>query len=130
MTHFEILGLYAALHSILLVALSLRVGKVRMKQKVSLGDGGDHQLQARIRAQGNYIEYTPIALIGLIILAYLEAAPLILHIFGAGFLIARLLHAAGMDGKNALGKGRVIGMLMTILTLLGQAGFILFLIIT
>lgn len=130
MTHFEILSLYVALHSLLLVVLSFRVGQVRMEKQVNLGDGGHNQLRARIRAHGNYIEYAPFALIGLFTLAYLDAAPLMLHIFGAGFFIARILHAMGMAGKNALGKGRLIGMLMTVLTLIGQAGCILFLIFT
>lgn len=130
MTLFEIVAFYVALNSLLLIILSFRVGQVRIKEKVSLGDGGHSQLQARVRAQGNYIEYAPMALIGLFVIASLNAAPIALHIFGAGFLIARLLHASGMESKNALGKGRPIGMIMTVLTLLGQAGYILFLIFT
>ena len=130
MTLFEIVALYVALNSLLLLFLSYRVGQMRMKAKVSLGDGGNNQLQARIRAHGNYTEYALMALIGLFIIASLGAAPIALHIFGAGFLIARALHASGMEGKNAIGKGRMIGMLGTIATLIGQAGYILFLIIT
>ncbi|MEP6343461.1 MAG: MAPEG family protein [Maricaulaceae bacterium] len=130
MTLFEIVALYVAINSVLLIALSLRVGMVRMKKDISLGDGGHSKLQARIRAQGNYIEYTPIALIGLLIIAALNAAPLALHFFGATFLIGRLCHAAAMETENAMGKGRPIGMVLTFLTLLGQAAYILFLIFT
>ena len=128
MTLFEIVGLYVALNSLLLVILTYRVGTVRLKEKIYLGSDDNFRLQKRIRAQGNYIEFAPIALIGLFMLACLNAVPLVLHLFGAGFLIGRILHAAGMDTKNALGKGRKIGMIITILTLIGQAANILFLI--
>ena len=130
MTLFEIVGLYIALNIILLMVLTVRVGMVRMKAQVSLGDGGDFKLQSRIRAQGNYIEYAPFSLIGLFALAGLSAAPLALHIFGLAFLIGRIAHAIGMDGKNALGKGRPLGMILTVLTLAGQAAYLLFLIFT
>jgi len=130
MTLFEITGLYIALHMLLLIALAYRVGQIRMKAKVSLGDGGDFKLQSRIRAHGNYTEYAPLALLGLLALAGLGAHPYMLHFFGMFFLIARIAHAIGMDGKNALGKGRLIGMIMTLLTLIGQAACILFLIFT
>jgi len=130
MTLFEIAGFYIALNMVLLIGLAYRVGKIRMKAQVSLGDGGNFELQSRIRAHGNYTEYAPLALIGLFALAGLSAAPIMLHFFGSLFLFGRIAHAIGMDGKNALGKGRVIGMIMTLLTLIGQAACILFLIFT
>lgn len=130
MTLFEITGLYVALNIFLLLALTFRVGQVRMKANVSLGDGGNFKLQSRIRAHGNYIEYAPLAILGLFALAGLGAYPYVLHFFGIFFLMARISHAIGMDGKNALGKGRVIGIIMTLLTLIGQAACILFLIFT
>lgn len=130
MTLFEIVGLYVALNSLLLAILTYRVGTVRLKEKIYLGSDDNFHLQKRIRAQGNYTEFAPIALIGLFMLASLNALPIVLHLFGAGFLIGRILHAMGMDTKNALGKGRKIGMIATILTLIGQAAAILFLIFT
>ena len=130
MTLFEIVALYVAINSVLLIALSLRVGLVRIKKGVNLGDGGQSQLQARIRAQGNYIEYAPMALIGLFIIAALNAHPLALHVFGISFLVGRLAHASAMDTEGARGKGRGIGMILTFSTLLGQAACILFLIFT
>jgi len=130
MTLFEIVALYVALNLVLLATLTLRVGLVRIKKKINLGDGGDNRMQQRIRAHGNYTESAPFALIGLFVLASLSAMPIMLHIFGIMYLVGRILHAAGMDVKNAAGKGRVYGMLMTLLTLLGQAVYILFLIFT
>ena len=56
MTLFEIVGLYVALNLFLLATLTLRVGMVRMKKKINLGDGGDARMNQRIRAHGNYTE--------------------------------------------------------------------------
>ncbi len=130
MTLFEITGFYAALNILLLLVLTFRVGQIRLGKKINLGDGGNDEMYRRIRAQGNYTEYAPLSLIGLYAMASLSALPIILHIFGAIFLIGRILHAIGMNAPKASGKGRLIGMVLTILTLFGQAGAILFLIFT
>jgi len=45
------------------VIFTLRVGNYRFKSKISLGDGGDHELRNRVRAHGNFIENVPIALL-------------------------------------------------------------------
>ena len=66
MTSFQIVALYVALNLILVCVLMMRVGSQRMNKKVNIGDGGDSDLQARIRAHGNYTENAPLALLGLI----------------------------------------------------------------
>ena len=121
MTLFEIVGTYIALNAIIFVWLTVRVIKVRFKDQVSLGDNDDSNLRKRIRTHGNFTETVPMALIGLIALAMLSAPPFVLHIFGAGLTIGRLLHCHGMMQKGAIGRGRVIGMLMTLFVILGQA---------
>ncbi len=130
MTLFEIVALYVALNLILAPLLMFRVGQVRQSEKVSIGSGQSHQLLARIRAHANFIETTPLALIGLFALAQLSAPAHILHIFGAGFTIGRVLHAHGMAQENALGKGRVIGTLLAILSFFGMAAYLLYRILT
>ena len=127
MTLFQIVGFYTALHLILAPILMLRIGKIRISQDISLGDGGNDALNVRIRTHGNFIENTPLALISLFALAGLSAAPLALHIFGAGFFLGRVLHAHGMTKKNALGHGRTIGMILTLLTFFGTAIYLLIL---
>lgn len=126
MTLFEIVGFYIALNVLLAPVLMLRVGQKRMSQKISLGDGGDSALLARMRAHGNFIETAPLALIGLIAMAMLSATPLVLHIVGAVFTFGRVAHAHGMAQKNALGKGRAIGALLTVLTYMGMGFFLLY----
>lgn len=126
MTLFEIVALYVALNLILLCVLMLRVGQVRNDEKIQLGDGGSQALLARIRAHGNFIETAPLAMMGLFALAGLQAAPLALHIFGTAFTFGRVAHAHGMAQKNAMGAGRVVGALLSLLTFLGMAILMLY----
>ena len=130
MTTFQIVALYVALHLILAPILMFRVGQLRMKEKVSLGDGDSPALFARIRAHGNYVETAPFALIGLFALAMMGANSIGLHIFGAVFLLGRILHAHGMAQEGSMGKGRLIGMMMTLFTFFGTALYLLYLIFT
>lgn len=128
MTLFQIAAVYIALNLILTPILMYRVGQIRIGEKINNGDGGNAMLHSRIRAHGNFIENAPFALIGLIGLAMLGANPIALHVFGAVFFIGRILHAMGMSG--AFSQGRLVGTLSAILTHLGQAGYILFLVFT
>lgn len=130
MTAVQIVALYVALHLILLPILMYRVGQIRIKEKISLGDGDSPALLARIRAHGNFIETAPFALIGLFALAMLNAHPIALHLFGAGFFIGRVAHAHGMSQKGANGTGRTIGIVLSLLTFFGTALYLLFLIFT
>ena len=128
MTTFQIVALYVALNLILLPILMYRVGQIRIKEKISLGDGNSPALLARIRAHGNFIETAPFALIGLIVLAMMNAHPIALHTLGAGFFIGRLAHAHGMAQKDAIGSGRTVGAVLSLLTFLGTAFYLLYLI--
>lgn len=128
MTLFEIVALYVAINLILAPVLMVRVGKVRLGKKINLGDGGDPELNARIRAHGNFTENAPLLLMGLFSLAMLSALPIVLHIFGASFTIGRILHALGMSGT--LKQGRLIGTLTALLSYFGMAATLLYLIIT
>ncbi|PKP99887.1 MAG: GST-like protein [Alphaproteobacteria bacterium HGW-Alphaproteobacteria-13] len=98
--------------------LAMRVGRVRMSEKVSIGDGGNERLIRRMRAHSNYVENTPFVLI-LLALVELGLGPS-LWLWGLGmlYLVARILHAFGMDG---LGWGRSAGVVISMLTQLGLA---------
>ena len=129
MTGFEIAGLYIALNALLFVWLTLRVIAVRRRERISLGDSDNSNLRKRIRSQANFAETAPLALIGLLALAALQAAPLALHLFGGGLTLGRLLHSHGMMQKAAIGPARPVGMLMTLLVIVGQAIYLAYLII-
>ena len=43
--------------------LGMRCGQVRHSEKISIGDGGNEKLIRRMRAQANFVENVPLALI-------------------------------------------------------------------
>jgi len=114
-----ITGLYAGLIAVLLIALSYRVSKLRLKSRVGIGDQGVVELQSAIRVQGNLVEYAPIALLLLLIAELNSAAPaLALHAAGATLVLARLGHAFGLSSSPDRTPGRFYGTLLTWLVIL------------
>lgn len=112
-------SLYAAMLALLIVWLSLRVIKLRREKKVRLGDGGEPELQAAIRAQGNATEYIPISLILLVLLELSGAHAALVHSGGIAVLVGRILHARGLLTESL--RYRILGMQVTIFTLIGLA---------
>jgi uncharacterized membrane protein YecN with MAPEG domain len=80
--------------------LALRVGRVRTREKVFIGDGGNDLLTRRMRAHSNF------------------GSSMWLWGVGALYLVGRILHALGMDGMM---WGRMVGTIVTMLTQLGLA---------
>ncbi len=117
----HITGLYAALSALLIILLAFRVISKRHSARIGIGDGGDRQLAKRIRAHANAAEYLPIGLILLLALEWNQTLPWILHLFGIVLLLGRLLHAAGMSTSSGPSKGRIVGMSLTLLVLLGMS---------
>jgi len=110
--------------ALLNIWLARRVGQMRLAHKISIGDGGNEALIARMRAQANFIEYTPfvLILIGLIELA--EGSQLWLWIVGMVYILARIAHGFGMDRPRPDPlKLRMIGTVATALILFGLAVF-------
>jgi uncharacterized protein len=104
--------------------LMIRCGQARTKGGVSIGDGGNDFLIRRMRAHANFVESAPFVLI---LLAALEATGGTNNwLWGIGiiYIFGRLAHGLGMDG-GSLGKGRMIGTLISMVTLLGLAGWAL-----
>ena len=98
--------------------LAWRVGQLRRHHKVLIGDGGHKMLTARMRAQSNFVEYTPffLILLGLVELAIGQATWL--WAVAIIFILGRILHAFGMD-RDVMNKLRVLGMALTLGPLLG-----------
>lgn len=98
--------------------LSWRIGQIRTAEKISIGDGGNPRLIARMRAQLNFAEYVPIVLILMGLIEMATGTHLWLWIVAALFVIGRVTHPLGMDGWM---PGRVYGMASTALTMIGLA---------
>lgn len=126
MTALQAAGLWTALNLIFLIFVSARVGTTRTRLKINLGDGdGNPEMIRAIRAQGNYVEYAPAAIGGLVLLALLEAPPPLVHGLGAFFFFVRIAHYLGL-GANVWKQGRFVGTLGTMLTLLATAVLLLY----
>lgn len=96
--------------------LAIRTGRARHAAGVSIGDGGDAALIARMRAQANFTEYVPILLVVIALIELARGPSTWLWIVGAALLVARIAHPLGMDGLRG---GRTIGTAITFLLLLG-----------
>jgi len=101
--------------------LAYRVSRVRMSDKVMVGDGGKPLLLARMRAHANFVEYTPFVLILMALIEMAGGGAWWLRGVGVVYVIARVLHAFGMDRQTLPNPLRAIGALATWAVLLGLA---------
>ncbi len=114
----------AAASALLVVWLGLRVSRLRRLHKVSVGDGGNAAIAARMRAHANFTEYTPFFLILLGLIESAIGSETWLWGLAILYIVGRLAHPFGMDrpGANAL---RVGGMTATWIVLIGLAVYAL-----
>jgi hypothetical protein len=108
--------------ALLNIWLARRVGQMRVAHKVSIGDGGNEALIARMRAQANFIEYTPFVLILILLVEMAEGSKLWLWIVGVVYILSRIAHGFGMDRPRSDPlKLRTVGIVVTALILFGLA---------
>ncbi|MFC3097796.1 MAPEG family protein [Alteraurantiacibacter palmitatis] len=108
--HISLLS--AALAALIAGWLGWRCGKVRISEKIVHGDGGHALLHRRMRAQSNFTEYTPIALVLILVLDLADQDGWLLGLTALAFMAGRVLHALGMDAEGPV-KPRMIGMMLT-----------------
>lgn len=111
-------SVFVLANSIILYILTANVSRLRLKLKISVGDGGDKNLLYAIRAQCNGVEQVPIFALIVLALTFLQAPNMLLALFVVTFIIARVLHAYGMLCKFFLGR-RIGAALTYLLQLLG-----------
>ncbi|WP_422344905.1 MAPEG family protein [Parasphingorhabdus sp.] len=102
--------------------LMIRVGQVRTSEKVSVGDGGNEKVIRRMRAHANFGESLPIILILIAVIELATGSSTWLWIVGGLYMLGRVAHGIGMDGGK-LGKGRMIGTVLTMLITLGLGAY-------
>jgi len=115
----QITALYAGLLGLVLIYLSYMVATNRKKHQVGIGDGNNETLARAIRVQANFTEYVPIALILLAIFEANQGSSLLAHIGGTSLLVGRILHAQGLGKTIKASFGRVTGIMLTWLMILG-----------
>lgn len=117
----HITGLYAGLLAGLFLWLSWRVVLGRRLHRVSVGDGDEKDLIKRMRAQSNWVEYTPI---GLILLGLVEMNGVehwIVHLGGLSLALGRFMHAYGFGSTPQIIPMRKWGMFFTLWAIIGLA---------
>ena len=114
----------AGILGLLSAVLGLNISRLRRGRRVSLGDGGDKELETAIRAHGNLMEWAPFVMLLIYLLhgPYGDRSVAILAIL---FTLSRLAHAGGMLGF--IPSGRVAG--ATVATLVTIAASIMLLMV-
>lgn len=114
-------ALYAALLAILLVVLGLLVVRARIRERVSIGDGGNPVMAAAMRVHANAAENIPIALLLMFLLEANGGGVTALHAYGSALVAGRVMHAWGMSQKRTVNRWRQLGIALTWLVILGLA---------
>lgn len=114
--------------ALLNIWLAIRVGRVRSSEKIFVGDGGNEAVTGRMRAQANFVEYTPFVLVLMALVELARGTHVWLWIVGAVYILSRIVHAFGMEAsasRTTQMRLRAIGISLTMLTLLGLAAYAL-----
>lgn len=111
--------LYAGILTLWFVLLSLRVANLR-RRGISFGDNGDIGVTRVVRAQANFAEYVPLALLLMGFVEVSRYSIYLLHAFGITLVVARLFHGLALSfGRPRF--GRVAGTALTFIVLLIEA---------
>lgn len=96
-----IVGLYAAILTIIYFLLSARVNRFRLSTKTLVGDGGNKDLERAIRVHGNFSENVLFSLFLLFLLETSNFVPTqIVHALGASLVLARMLHIYALNTQD------------------------------
>lgn len=109
--------IYAIPLTALFLVLSWRVIAERRGNRFAYGNNESPRIEAKIRAQGNWTEYVPIALLLLLMAELQGVGAFWLHINGLILLVGRLLHGYGMSFRPKQFVFRQSGMLLTLIAI-------------
>ncbi len=89
----DVTAFFAGLMGLMLVILSVNVIVDRYRYRVSLGDGGHKDTGRKIRAQANFAEYVPLALILMGVAEIQGVSADFLKVMGWLLVAGRISHA-------------------------------------
>lgn len=115
---------YIALLALGIIPLAVRVIRIRRKELIGIGDGGNRALAKAIRAHANYAEYAPFGLALLLALPLAACPAWSVHLAGLCLVTGRAAHAAGLSRTSGSSAGRAAGMVLTFAAL-GIGAFML-----
>ena len=116
--------LYGGLLALLSVLLANQVLYVRLRP----GEEPKWRPDATLRAQANFVENAPLALILLLLLELGGIGATAVHTFGIALVVLRVLHAWGMSRYPGANYPRLIGAQGTflLLSIMGMAAVLLY----
>ena len=89
-------NLYVGLGVLLITVLAMNISRLRFKENIAIGDGGNVDLKKAIRAHINSLEHIiPFGFI-VLVLAQLDTGAPILLAATMGFILVRILHSYSM----------------------------------
>jgi uncharacterized protein len=100
MPHFT--ALTCAALALLLTGLSLHISRLRIRYRMSFGDGGHKDLQVAIRAHGNALEQSLLLIMLMLLMELLRPGWSVIAIVGIAFVAARVLHAVAIFSRQLL----------------------------
>lgn len=116
--------LFVALFAIMNFALLFPIGPYRSKVKVAFW-GGEEKLDRMVRGHGNFLEVIPIALVAMGSAELIGVDTTLLLSCGSALMLGRIIHYFSIQ-TNPMGRGRLIGTLMSQIVVLIMAGTILY----
>lgn len=103
MSAAQIVAVSIAILALLVTGLSVRVSILRLRHRVSFGDGGHKDLLVAVRAHGNTLEQSMLyCALALSCIAMPGVPPVTLAGCASVFVTARLLHAAAIFSRQLL----------------------------
>ncbi len=112
-----ITSLYSSLLAIIFLILTIKIIRIRRKNKITFGDGNNPKLQRAIRSQANFTETVPLTLILLALAENSGSSLIALQIAGFTLLLGRMIHAYGISFTKEKIYFRVTGMILTIFSI-------------
>lgn len=117
----NIVPFYGGMLGLIYAYLAFAVSRVRRREHLSLGDGEIPELRRKIRAHGNFNEYSPITLLLITFIELHHGDPFLVHLLCSALLIGRGMHAWSISNENENINYRIAGMILTFLPLIGAS---------
>ena len=114
---FLVTPLFAALLALMFVLLSANIVRLRFREQVSLGDGGNPSLNIAIRIQANFVEYVPFTLLLMWLLESIDLSPARVLWIGFALVLSRIFHVLGMSFPKKLMILRQISVILSFVIL-------------
>lgn len=123
--HLSAVALYTGLLALVAIWIGFRVGALRGKEKITIGDGGNQRLIRAMRGHSNFTENVPLALIIMLLLAMFEVPIYAIHVAGIMLVIGRMAHAWHFTQEDAPGWQRGLGAITsTLVIVFGGIGLV------